>query len=63
MHSRGKNGMDVDAIEAEEAARQAAYEQADRKDYGEEEEYTPEEWVEWEQLQEKRIAEAQEEVN
>ena len=38
--SKGKNDMDVDAIEAEKAARQAAfarqaeYEKADRKDYG-----------------------------
>ena len=60
--AKGKNDMDVDAIEAEKAARQAAYEQADRKDYGVEE-YTPEDWVEWEQLQEKRIGEAQDELN
>ena len=60
--SKGKNDMDVDAIDAEKAAGQAAYAEADKKDYGDED-YTPEEWAEWEQLQEKKIADAQEELN
>ena len=60
--AKGKTDMDVDAVEAERTARQAAHAQADQRDCGNED-YTPEEWAEWEQLQEKKISDAQEELN
>ena len=54
---RGENDMDLDALAAEKAELQAAYQaelQAqDDEDYGEEREYSAAEWLEWEsQLQE-----------
>ena len=39
--AKGRNDMDVDAIEAEKAAQQAAYTEVDSRDHGGEE-YTPE---------------------
>ena len=44
--AKANNDMDIDALAAEKAARQAEYAEADHRDYGEEE-YAPEEWVEW----------------
>jgi len=52
--SRGANDMDVDALAAEKAERQAELQRQDDEDeYGECQEYSPAEWLDWEtQLQE-----------
>ena len=45
---RGESDMDVDALAAEKAERQAELQAADDEDYGENQEYTEAEWLDWE---------------
>ena len=42
---RGESDMDVDALAAEKAERQAELQAADDEDYGENQEYTEAEWL------------------
>ena len=43
-----RNDMDADALAAEKEQRQAEFAAADYRDYGADQEYTEQEWIDWE---------------